>query len=756
MQAQAINVIISLDMGLYQPAKKLQMARNDLNHLILRPGELHIVMAQLRTLGSFIEGSGIDLCWIESDLYGPTTVKQILEGKHVKRGEAAHKVSLQALFILYQRAFLSQQDPVMVNQIKEYAKQLGDACERGTKKEVQEASARMVQGMKTMDVMGKMKTFEKGNKKSPEFQVFLDYMRMIMEMMLFIRAVRTGDWLLHLRSLQLFTKYFFAHDKLNYARMTPLYLAEMQKLQQSDPEIYEEFLKGNWVVNKNLHVPFCALGADNALEHINRSMKVSGGLVGITLNPNARTKFFLIAPELARLAEEAKEMAGTASMNEDTHHHALTNSVISREEKNIEQLVKNIENFTNPFIQENDELFNLVTKVVVPEKVKNDLLGQSDIGQKLFENFVKDQIQSGKMGIWSRMKKRKLQTWKTLGKKIKLSIAGQIVQLQEDQNLFARMLVVCKSRPEIDIREAIGAYEFTVVPRSMFAADGEMLHCSAKSALMPILEKLPNSSNECNTTFQDAEHQGERMMVSVVDAMAEVQSLEKPDWIKNCSQLADHFTCRIFERYRGSDEIRLIFDRYDLPSSLKEATRLRRQGKHDQVYYRITSSTHIAKVTMKKLLSHVKTKKELTEYLAEKTIEHAQRNGTRVVVAYGCECKGSKKDMAYLKSDQEEADTKILLHALDASANGATEIQIHSPDTDVFVLSLRRYPDLCQNTVFITGKGQHHREIKLKSIVSALGPLKTAALPAFHALTGADNTGSFSNKGKATCWKAYN
>lgn len=72
------KTVISLDMGLYQPAKKLQMARNDLNHLILRPGELHIVMAQLRTIGAFIDNSGIDLCWIESELYGPATVKQII------------------------------------------------------------------------------------------------------------------------------------------------------------------------------------------------------------------------------------------------------------------------------------------------------------------------------------------------------------------------------------------------------------------------------------------------------------------------------------------------------------------------------------------------------------------------------------------------------------------------------------------------------------------------------------------------------
>ena len=75
--------------------------------------------------------------------------------------------------------------------------------------------------------------------------------------------------------------------------------------------------------------------------------------------------------------------------------------------------------------------------------------------------------------------------------------------------------------------------------------------------------------------------------------------------------------------------------------------------------------------------------------------------------------------------------------------------------TCVFVLALRRYPDLCQNTVFVTGKGDTYRTIKLQPIVRALGPLKTAALPSFHALTGADNTGSFAKKGKSTCWSVF-
>ena len=56
----------------------------------------------------------------------------------------------------------------------------------------------------------------------------------------------------------------------------------------------------------------------------------------------------------------------------------------------------------------------------------------------------------------------------------------------------------------------------------------------------------------------------------------------------------------------------------------------------------------------------------------------------------------------------------------------------------------------------MAGKGDTYRTIKLQPIVRALGPLKTAALPSFHVLTGADNTGSFAKKGKPTCWSVLN
>lgn len=58
------------------------------------------------------------------------------------------------------------------------------------------------------------------------------------------------------------------------------------------------------------------------------------------------------------------------------------------------------------------------------------------------------------------------------------------------------------------------------------------------------------------------------------------------------------------------------------------------------------------------------------------------------MVAWGSVCKATKKDVGHLQSNQEEADTKMILHALDATANSATQLHIHSPNTDVFALAL--------------------------------------------------------------------
>ena len=84
---------------------------------------------------------------------------------------------------------------------------------------------------------------------------------------------------------------------------------------------------------------------------------------------------------------------------------------------------------------------------------------------------------------------------------------------------------------------------------------------------------------------------------------------------------------------------------------------------------------------MKRLLAHVNTKMELTQYLASKTLEKGRRDGVRVVVTWSSKCRATHKDISYMDSNQEEVDTKLTRHAVDATTSRATSIEVISPDT---------------------------------------------------------------------------
>ena len=83
------------------------------------------------------------------------------------------------------------------------------------------------------------------------------------------------------------------------------------------------------------------------------------------------------------------------------------------------------------------------------------------------------------------------------------------------------------------------------------------------------------------------------------------------------------------------DKVHIVFDHYDILNSLKEATRIRRQGMQTPVEYHITDTSNIAKISQAKLLSHPKTKHQFTNYLGQALLDDASSNGHHVVVAWG-------------------------------------------------------------------------------------------------------------------------
>ena len=49
---------------------------------------------------------------------------------------------------------------------------------------------------------------------------------------------------------------------------------------------------------------FTSIASDQGIEQENRTLKMIGGIIGITQNEKALDKFFLVAPELSKLLHE--------------------------------------------------------------------------------------------------------------------------------------------------------------------------------------------------------------------------------------------------------------------------------------------------------------------------------------------------------------------------------------------------------------------------------------------------------------------
>ena len=87
--------------------------------------------------------------------------------------------------------------------------------------------------------------------------------------------------------------------------------------------------------------------------------------------------------------------------------------------------------------------------------------------------------------------------------------------------------------------------------------------------------------------------------------------------------MSAHFIAIIQRKY---DELRIVCDRYDMSQSLKSATRHLWLDDSYQVAYRITDTTDISNLPLKKLSSHTATNDELTVFLSKELLKFSKEN----------------------------------------------------------------------------------------------------------------------------------
>ncbi len=105
---------------------------------------------------------------------------------------------------------------------------------------------------------------------------------------------------------------------------------------------------------------------------------------------------------------------------------------------------------------------------------------------------------------------------------------------------------------------------------------------------------------------------------------------------------------------------------------------------------------------------------------------------------------------------QEEADTRLLLHAADAVHKGCMKVTIRTVDTDVVVLAVASFSKIATDELWLAfGVGSSFRYIPIHEMAASMNPAQCLALPVFHAFTGCDTVSAFTGRGKKTAWATW-
>ena len=231
------DVVVSFDLAIYSKAKQIIWKYPDeFPDTLIRLGSFHITLNFLAVLGKRYQSSGIEDVLVESDVYGPGTVTSLMKGKSYNRGVRAHKLTMEALFRLMWQASIRWLNADSQHPHKANLDQKGPVSSMQSfhlaikrKEDVPQRSMSITVELKT--VMELFETFQEQERaRLPMFLFWDEYIRMVMMLLQFIKAERTGNWRLHLAAASSMTPYFFAHDRHNYSCWLPVYLADVEQL----------------------------------------------------------------------------------------------------------------------------------------------------------------------------------------------------------------------------------------------------------------------------------------------------------------------------------------------------------------------------------------------------------------------------------------------------------------------------------------------------------------------------------------------
>ncbi|KAG0717882.1 hypothetical protein GWK47_053560 [Chionoecetes opilio] len=193
-------------------------------------------------------------------------------------------------------------------------------------------------------------------------------------------------------------------------------------------------------------------------------------------------------------------------------------------------------------------------------------------------------------------------------------------------------------------------------------------------------------------------------------------------------------------------------------TSIKDAERANRSAGTGIHFKNIQPGHNIQQ--WRKLLGSSSNKASLIKFLVEewKKPQHREKlEGKELYVTCEQLCfkitKEQWEEAPELKSSQEEADTRLLLHALHAAESGYKSVIITAEDTYVMVLCLGMCHKIPSHLFQKCGTKNRTRFLDITTLSRTLGGSVCDSLIGMHAFTGCDTVSAFAGRGKMTTLK---
>ena len=299
------------------------------------------------------------------------------------------------------------------------------------------------------------------------------------------------------------------------------------------------------------------------------------------------------------------------------------------------------------------------------------------------------------------------------------------------------MIVVAESR-DLQMSEVL-QHPLGPLPWSLATSDGS-LRKTNKSALAKELQKnaLP------------AEDIG-KPSACIIDGMSAVQKIKGDH--KSFAEIALSLLSMILHESPNSKQIDVVFDVYKEYSIKKTERSIRTSATIGTQFKNIAPGHKVQQ--WRKFLANSPNKKSLIKFLTNEWKQEKYRQkllDKTLFIAYEDVCiklsRNGEESVLELGSTQEEANTRLFVHASHAASSGFTSTIITSEDTDVFILCLYFRQTTPSPIFFKCGSTTHTKFVDIIGIADKLGQDVCRALPGLHAFTGCDTVSALVGRGK--------